>query len=97
MGNALVKVDVQLGRLVFAAHHEWLLQSLEELSIQVLAPFTKVLPHQLIQNLDHLAIGVNYLFVAVRLRHEVGLLKQLEGKEKGPKRKKSKKEGSPKS
>lgn len=62
---SLVKVDVQLASLVLAAHHEWLLQSLDILSIQVLAPLTVVLPHHVIQNLDHLAIGQDHLLAAV--------------------------------
>ena len=63
--NSLVKVDVQFGGIFLAAHQKWLLQSLEVLSIQVLIPLTEVLPHHLIQNLDHLAIGHNYLLAAV--------------------------------
>lgn len=63
--NPPVKVDVQLGSLVLAAHHEWLLQPLQVLSIQALAPLAEVLPHHLIQNLDYLSIGVKHLLAAI--------------------------------
>lgn len=59
--NPLVKVDVQLGRIVLAAHHKRLLQSLEVLHVQVLTPLAEVLPLHLIQKLCRLAIGENYL------------------------------------
>lgn len=78
--DPLVKVDVQLCRLVLAAHHEWLLQFVEVLSVQLLTPLTEVLPHHLIQNLDCLSVCGKCLLANVRIRHEVGLLKRLEGK-----------------
>lgn len=63
--NPLVKVDVQLGRTVLAAHHEWLLQSLDVLSIQALVPLAEVLPHKLIQDLDHLGVFTKHMLVGV--------------------------------
>lgn len=81
--HPLVKVDVKLAGLVLAAHHEWLLQSLDVLSVQVLAPLAEVLPHHLIHNVSRLFIGESHLLGAGWVMHEVGFLKHLEGEGKG--------------
>lgn len=59
--HSLIKVDVELGWAVLVAHHEGLLQFLEVLSIQHLVPLAEALPLQLVQNMNHLAVGEEHL------------------------------------
>lgn len=63
--NPLVKVDGQHGGIVLAAHHQWLLQSLDVLLIQVLDPVAVGIFLHLIQSLDYLAIFGKYQLAAV--------------------------------
>lgn len=77
--NPLVKVDVQLARIVLTAHHEWLLQSLDVLSIQALVPLTEVLSHKLIHDLDHLGVVIKHMFAGVWFGQEMDFLKHLVG------------------
>lgn len=75
--NPLVEVDVQHALFLLAAHHEWLVQPLETLSVQRLTPLREDPPDQLIQGLDQLAVRQTHLLSTADVGHEVGTLYHL--------------------
>lgn len=65
--NSPVKVEFQLCDVILAAHHQGLLQSLQVLHLQVLAPLSKCSPLHFFQKLSCLTVGVKNLLTSVHL------------------------------
>lgn len=78
--NSLVKVEVQLCDIILAAYHQGLLQSLQVLHLQVLAPISKCFPLHFFQKSSCLAMGVKNLLTSAHLWEKASFLKHLDKK-----------------
>lgn len=78
-----VKVDVQHSSNLLAMDHEWLVQSLQALPVQALAPLAEDPAHHLLQCLHQLCIFHVDFLPAVSLGHEMGTLQCLQGHTEG--------------